>query len=209
MKARRNGISMITASMHHNATAEMAPRYREIIITDAKTHDKVVIDVKENESRERPMIRAIALVRYMGKGTEGLQKICVEIEVENKGVTIPSQVWWLENPHPIRETRQNGDIAKSFVVFVAQGIDGAKDLDKNRIKAAGVWYQVQMSIRVCPGSRYERCCGWGHIENNCGSKPTCGYCSGHHRTRDHECIMAGCTAKQGSLWSHTLKKCPN
>jgi len=35
-----------------------------------------------------------------------------------------------------------------------------------------------------PDSRCELCCGWGHIENMFGSKPKCGYCSGHHQARD-------------------------
>jgi len=44
----------------------------------------------------------------------------------------------------------------------------------------------------------------------CGNKPMYGYCSGHHQTGDHKCkVVAGCTAKQGSLCGHTLEKCPN
>ena len=60
-----------------------------------------------------------------------------------------------------------------------------------------------------PDSRCELCCGWGHIENKCGSKPKCGYCSGHHQTSDHKSNVVGCTAKLGSLCGHTLEKCPN
>jgi len=52
-------------------------------------------------------------------------------------------------------------------------------------------------------------CGWGHIENKCGSKPKCGSCSGHHQTSDHKCNVVGCIAKQGSLCGHTLETCPN
>jgi hypothetical protein len=60
-----------------------------------------------------------------------------------------------------------------------------------------------------PDTRCVLCCGRGHIENKCGSKPKCGYCSGHHWTGNHKCNVVGFTAKQGSLCGHTLEKCPN
>jgi len=34
-----------------------------------------VMDVEENESWERPKIHAVPLIRYMGKRTQGLQKM--------------------------------------------------------------------------------------------------------------------------------------
>jgi hypothetical protein len=209
MNARRNAKGAITAITHQNATAEMALQYRDIIITAARTVDKGVVDVEENESWERQKIHAVPLVRYMGKGTEGLQKMREEFEAENEGVAIPAQVRWLANPRTIRERRQNGEIAASSVVFVVKGNKVAQRLVKMGIKAAGVWYRVETYTNAGPDSRCELCCGWGHIENKCSSKPTCGYCSGHHRTSDHSCNVVGCTAKQGSLCGHTMEKCPN
>jgi len=85
----------------------------------------------------------------------------------------------------------------------------AKGLVKKGIKAVGVWYRVDAYTNTGPNSRCELCCGWGHVENNCISKPTCGYCSGHHRTSDHKCNVVGFTAKQGSLCGHPLDKFPN
>ena len=80
---------------------------------------------------------------------------------------------------------------------------------KKGIKAAGGWYRVEAFTNAGPDSMFQLCCGWGHIETKCGSKPKCGYCSGNHRTRDHKCNVVGCMAKQGSLCGHTLEKCPN
>jgi hypothetical protein len=77
------------------------------------------------------------------------------------------------------------------------------------IKEAAVRYRVEIYTNEGPDSRCEPSHGWGHIENKCGSKPKCGYCSGHHQTSDHKCNVVGCTAKQGSLCGHTLEKCPN
>jgi hypothetical protein len=209
MNARRNGKGVITAITHQNATAEMALQYHDIIITVVRTVAKGVVDVEENESWERLKIHVVPLVRYMGKGTEGLQKMQEEFEAENEGVAIPGQVWWLANPRTIRDRRQNGEIAASSVVFVVKGNKGAQRLVKKGITWAGEWYRVEAFTNPGPDSRCELCCGWGHIPNKCSRKPTCGYCSGHHRTSDHMCNVVRCTAKQGSLSGHTMEKCPN
>jgi len=105
MNARRNVKGPITAITHQNATAEMAMQYRDIIITAARTVDRGVVDVEENETWERLKIHAVPLMRYMGKGTEGLQKMREEFEAENKGIAIPTQVRWLANPGIIGERK--------------------------------------------------------------------------------------------------------
>jgi len=142
MNARRNAKGAITGITHQNATAEMALQYCDIIITAARTVGKGVVDVEDNDSWERATIYAVPLVRYMGKGTEGLQKMREEFEVENEGIAIPAQVRWLANPRTVRERRQNGEIAASLVVFVVKGNKVAQSLVKKGIKAAGVWYRV-------------------------------------------------------------------
>ena len=138
MNARRNAKGAITAITHQNATAGMAMQYHDIIITAARTVDRGVVDVEENETWERLKIHAVPLVRYMGKGTEGLQKMREEFEAENEGIAIPTQVRWLANPRTIRERKQNGEIAASSVVFVVKGSRLAQSLIKKGIKAAGV-----------------------------------------------------------------------
>jgi len=75
MNTKRNAKGAMTTIMHPNATAEMALHYRDIIITAARTVHKGVVDVEENESWESLKIHAVPLVRYMGKGTEVLQKM--------------------------------------------------------------------------------------------------------------------------------------
>jgi hypothetical protein len=42
-------------------------------------------------------------VRYLGRATEGLEKIQDEINADMEGVVIPIQVQWQANPHRIRE----------------------------------------------------------------------------------------------------------
>jgi hypothetical protein len=132
-----------------------------------------------------------------------------EFEAEHEGVAIPTQVRWLANPRNIRERRQNREITASSVVFVIKGRKVPQNLIKKGVKAAGVWHPVEAFRNAGPDSRCELCCGWGHIENKCGNKSKCGYCSGNHRTSDHKCNVVGCTAKQGSICGHTLEMCPN
>jgi len=140
LNAKRNAKGAITEITHPNATAEMALLSCDIIITAARTVDKGVVDVEENESWDRLKIHTVPLVRNMEKGTEGLQKMLEKVEVDNEGIVIPTQVRWLANAHTIRERRQHGEIAPSSVVFVLKGSDVAESLVKHGIKAAGVWY---------------------------------------------------------------------
>jgi hypothetical protein len=196
INAKRNAKGAISAITHPNVTAEIAMRYRDIIMTAARTVDRGVVDVEANETWGRLMIHWVPLVRYMGKGTEGRQKTRVEFEGENEGITMPTKVRWLENSRSNRERRQNGEITVSLVVSVIKGCRLAQSLIKNGIKATGEWYYVETFTNTGHDSRCELCCGWGHIEIKCGHTPTGGYCSGNHRTSDHKCNVLGCMAKQ-------------
>ena len=205
----RNPEGAITAIAHPDATPEMAIWYCDIIIMTVKTDNRAVVDAEENETWDSLKIYPVPFVRYMGKGTQDLQKFRDEFEAENKGIVIPTQVRWLANPSTIRQRRQNGEIAASLVVFVVKGTRLAERLIKKGIKAAGVWYHVMAFTNTGTGSRCELCCRWGHLENKCSNKPKCGYCSGNDRTSDHKWNVVGCMVKQGSLCGHTLEKCPN
>jgi len=104
----------------------------------ARTVDRGVVDVEENNTWERLKIHAVPLVRYMGKGTDGLQKMREEFEAENEGIKVPTQVRWLANPSTIRDRKKNGEIAASSVVCEVKGSKVAQVLVKKGIKAAGV-----------------------------------------------------------------------
>jgi hypothetical protein len=153
INARSNAQCAITAITHQNTTAEMALQYRDITITAARTVDNGVLDVEENQSWERLKIHAVPLVRYMGKGTEGLQRMLEEFEAENEGVAIPTEVRCLANPRTIRERRQNREIVGSSVVFAVKGNNVPQRLVKMGIKAAGGWYRVIKYTNAGPDSR--------------------------------------------------------
>jgi len=73
MNARRNANGAITVITHQNPTAQMAMRYLDIIITVARTVDRAVVDVEENNTWQKIKIDAVPLMWCMGKCKEGLQ----------------------------------------------------------------------------------------------------------------------------------------
>lgn len=133
----------ITASICKNSPAGIAMECYNIISTAARTVNKSIVDVKEIESWETLKINTVPLLWYMGNGTKGLQKMLENFEVENNGVTIPTTVWWLPNPHTNRHRRQNSNIARSLVVFIVEGSKVAKSIVKKDIKAPAVRYRVK------------------------------------------------------------------
>jgi len=62
MNAKRNVKSASRAIMHLNATAEMALRYRDMILTAARTVDQEVNAIEESQSWDTPKIHALPLV---------------------------------------------------------------------------------------------------------------------------------------------------
>jgi len=209
MNAKRNAKGTMKSITHPNETAEMAMRYRDIIITAAKSVYRGVVDVAQNESCERIKIHTFRLVRYIAKCIESLQMTREGYEAENEGIAIATQVLRLVTLRTIKKRRQNGEIASSSVVSVRMGSRLAPILIQKGIKATGVWDHFVAFTNAGRDSRCELCCYWGHTENQGGNNPKCGYCSGNRRTSDHKCNFVGCMAKQGSLCGHRLEKCPN
>jgi len=111
MMAKRNARGTLTSIMHRNISAAMALIYRDVIMTAAPWVDKGVIDVEENESWERLRIHAVPLLRSMGKGTEGVQKMWDIFHAENEGLMVLVHVPWLASPHRTNERRHKGEIS--------------------------------------------------------------------------------------------------
>ena len=149
MTLKRNAKGTISATAQINQTAEIALLYRVIDIMAARSVDKGIIDVEGNESWERLKIHTVPLGRYMGKGTEGLQKIRVENQAENEGVAIPTEVRWLWNPRSIRETEQRAEIEASLVVYIVRGKMVAQRLVSKGVITAGVGYKIEPYKNFC------------------------------------------------------------
>jgi hypothetical protein len=102
MNAKRNARGTVTAITHQTATAAIAQIYRDVIITAGRKVDKGVIDVEQHRFGERIRIHSVPLVRYMGEGTDSLQKMRDDFTAENEGITLPIHVPGLTNPRTIR-----------------------------------------------------------------------------------------------------------
>ena len=209
MNAKSNALGTMTAITHANSTGAREQRSGDVIITAVPTVDQRVIDVEKNESWERLKVHAIPLVRYMGNATEGLQKMRYEIHTGNEEVTVPVQVRWLESLPIIDERSQMREISASSVLFVIMGTNVARRLVRKGMKAAGVWYRVELLMTAASPSRCEHCCGRRHIQSKCIGKPTCGSSSGPHHSSDHKCNVVRWAAKGGALCSRTQEKCPD
>jgi len=123
-------------------------------------------------------------------------------------IVMPTQVWWLVNPvHQGQEAeRRNCHVIGSLC---PQGEDGGTEHSQERYEGGGMWYRVELYPNEGPDCRCELFCGWGHIENKCGSKHACRNCSAHYRISEHKCNVMGSNATQQLLCGHTPEKCPN
>ena len=185
MNAKRIPKGANKSITYQKTTAAITLAYHKVIINAARMVKMGVIDVEENESWEKLKVHAVPLVRYMGKGTEGLRTVGDEIHAQNKGVVIRGQLRRLANPDSIREMRQRKEMTVLSVVFAVNGDKLAWRLVKEGIKAERVWYRVKRCTNVCLGSTRGHCSGLVHIESKCSGKPTCGCCSGPHCTSSY------------------------
>jgi hypothetical protein len=102
MNAKGHAKGGITAITHPNEIEQMALQYHDIIFCAARTVDKEVVDVQQNESWEKLKIHTVLLILYGGQGTEARQKMEEAFEAENEGIVITSQVRWVVNHQIIR-----------------------------------------------------------------------------------------------------------
>jgi hypothetical protein len=208
---RQNHRGTISAVTSELATAEMALRFKDLIITAARSVDKGVIDLQPNDTWTRLKIHGVPLKRYLGRGTEGLEKLREEFVAENNDLEIPTRIYWLGSPTRIKERFNNGEIVASSVVFAVRGHAEIQKLMRVGIKAAGMRYEVETFLSAGPDSMCAICSRWGHIENKCqfSKLPRCMYCAGPHLTSQHKCNVVGCKAGEGKLCHHTTEKCCN
>jgi hypothetical protein len=55
-------------------TTDEALQYRDNVIIAARTADKGIVGIEANESWQKVKIHGVPLDRYVGKGTQGLEK---------------------------------------------------------------------------------------------------------------------------------------
>jgi hypothetical protein len=140
-----NAIGAITVITYHYAPVVMALMDCDRIINPACTVIQVVMEVGKNKSWELLKVFAVPLMKYMYKGTEGLQLMQCRIHAENNEVVIPVQVRWLANLHSIRDKRHRVESTALSAVIVVKGNKIGRAQVKDQITIAGLRYQVNSS----------------------------------------------------------------
>jgi hypothetical protein len=103
------------------------------MISGANTVEQDVTDVKDNESWVWHKINAVPLMRYMGKGTDGMLRKQVEMKAENAGIAIPTLIRWLVSPSTSQERTKNVEIAVLLVAFVVNRSMMAQSISEKHI----------------------------------------------------------------------------
>ena len=99
-------------------------------------------------------------------GEGALKKFREELEVEDEGFRIPSNIRWLGGKENILARRSVKGIAASSVAFVVGEATYAR-LCKVGLWLLGRCYEVEHFEEERPDSFCSRCCAWGHIGPRC------------------------------------------
>ena len=148
---------------------------------------------------------------YLGKGTDGLSKLKEEIQSENEGVIIPTQIRWIGSVSGHKDRARNNEKKAGSVVLMVKGRKVAADLIENGFRAAGRRYAAELFEEEGPDSLCSVCCLWGHLARKCPTPtaPKCAFCGKGHQTAEHQCKHNGCTAGMGNSCAHIERKCVN
>jgi hypothetical protein len=149
----------------------------------------------------------------MGKGTQGVQKLLVEIQANHEGVEVLLGIHWLGRAGSIKERYQHGDIQYSSTVFSVKGTPAAQLLMTKGVLLGSTCYHMELYIYEGPDSQYSGCLKWGHIRECCPTPKLfhCNYCAESHPSAHHRCTVEGCSPPAGSTYEHFClkQKCAN
>jgi hypothetical protein len=141
-EVKRNDKGTITGMTTDMCTVDNLRKYEAVVIKAARIVDRGIISFKENEVWQRLKLHGLPLNRYVGRGTNGLEKLQQEIQAENAGVTIPMAARWLGRVPQLKERWTSRIIIASSVVFAVRGEDTALKL-------------LGEGVTIC-GNRYSR-----------------------------------------------------
>jgi hypothetical protein len=189
----------MTAEM---CTVDNLGKYEAVAIKAARTLNRGIIGFVENEAWQRLKIQGVPLNRYVGRGTNGLEKPREEIQAENAGVIIPMATRWLGRVPQLKERWARGIITASSVVFALRGEDTARKLLREGVRICGNRYTVEIYQEERLDVQCMNCAKWGHKDSKCNSqtKVKCNLCTEEDRTDQHQCQVVGCM-KGMSWWS--------
>jgi hypothetical protein len=214
VKVARNIKGTITTTTAHGVDATTLLRlYRNEILNAIGEVDRGVTDIRELDKWVRLKVHGIPLNRFMGKGTQGVQKLQLEIQANHEGVAVLPGICWLGKAGSIKERYQRGDIQCSSAVFSVKGTPAAQLLIAKGVLLGSTRYRTELYIYEGPDSQCSGCLKWGHIWECCPTPKLfhCNYCVESHPSAHHRCTLEGCSPLAGSTCEHfhLKQKCAN
>jgi hypothetical protein len=152
-KVARNIKGTITATTIPRVDATTLLRlYCNDILNTIREVDQGVTDVHELDKWVRLKVHGIPLNHFMGKGTQGVQKLQVEIQANHEGVEVLLGIHWLGRAGSIKERYQHGDIQCSSTVFSVKGTPAAQLLMTKGMLLGSTHYRTELYIYEGPDS---------------------------------------------------------
>jgi hypothetical protein len=204
-KVTRNAKGTITATTVPGVDATMLLHlYHNEILNAIREVDRGVTNVKELDKWVHLKVYGIPLNRFMGRGTQGVQKLQLEIQANHKGVEVLPGICWLGKAGSIKERYQRGDIQCSSAVSSVKGTPAAQLLMATGVLLGSTHYRMELYVYEGPDSQCSGCLKWGHIRE---WYPTpqifcCNYCAESHPSVQHRYTLEGCSPPAGVPCEH-------
>jgi hypothetical protein len=117
--------------------------YKDIVIKAVRTVDRGIIGFKGNEAWQKLKIHGVPPSRYIGRGSNGLEKLREGIHAENAGVVIQMAARWLGRVLPLKERWASSIIMAFSVFFAVQEDETACRLLKEGVRLCRNRYTVE------------------------------------------------------------------
>jgi hypothetical protein len=152
-KVAHNIKATITATTVPRVDATMLLHlYRNEILNAIREVDQGVTDVRKLDKWVGLNVHGIPLNHFMGKGTQGVQKLQLEIQANHKGVEVLPGICWLGKAGSIKERYQYGDIQCSSAVFSVKGTPAAQLLMAKGVLLGSTRYRTELYVYEGPDS---------------------------------------------------------
>jgi hypothetical protein len=205
VKVARNAKGTITATTVPGVDATtLLHLYCNEILNAIWEVDRGVTDVKELDKWVHLKVHGIPLNRFMGRGTQGVQKLQLEIQANHEGVEVLPGIHWLGKAGSIKERYQRGDIQCSSSVFSVKGTPAAQLLMAQGVLLGSTRYRTELYVYEGLDSQCSGCLKWGHIREQYPTPQIfrCNYCAESHPSVQYQCTLEGCSLPAGVPCEH-------
>lgn len=201
-------VSSVTENARHNLVfltredckASEVLKHHDAIMFAIRKLDDSASTIKTQETWAKVMVHSVNLTRYPDSHT-GLSLLAEEITEHNPGTEIAAAPRYMTHPD-----KRQGKASSTVILAVRSETDAKTIIDKGLL-IDGQRKRAERYWAARPTDQCNICQGFGHHWRRCKADPTCGFCAGPHKTREHECKK--CPEKKGRKCSHIKLKCAN